>query len=174
MEISLLFYYVCLYLIWYCFYVDWYSVHINCGGKATTIGNIKYEADVDPAGAAKYVRVREYWGFSSSGRFWDLNTSANDYIANNVSILKMNESELYTSARLSPLSITYYARCLANGPYNLKLHFAEIVIRDNRSFYSLGRRIFDIYVQVFCQIYFYLYIIVKELIELICCRKNWC
>ncbi|KAF3966209.1 hypothetical protein CMV_009675 [Castanea mollissima] len=126
---------------------DWYSVHINCGGKATTIGNIKYEADVDPAGPAKYVRVREYWGFSSSGRFWDLNTSANDYIANNVSILKMNESVLYTSARLSPLSITYYARCLANGPYKLKLHFAEIVIRDNRSFYSLGRRIFDIYVQ---------------------------
>ncbi|KAM3748545.1 hypothetical protein ACB098_05G117600 [Castanea mollissima] len=125
---------------------DWYSVHINCGGKATTIGNIKYEADVDPAGPAKYVRVREYWGFSSSGRFWDLNTSANDYIAN-ISILKMNESVLYTSARLSPLSITYYARCLANGPYKLKLHFAEIVIRDNRSFYSLGRRIFDIYVQ---------------------------
>ncbi|XP_050287450.1 probable leucine-rich repeat receptor-like serine/threonine-protein kinase At3g14840 [Quercus robur] len=126
---------------------DWYSVHINCGGKATTIGNIKYEADVDPAGAARYVRVREYWGFSSSGRFWDVNTTANDYIANNVSILKMNESELYTSARLSPLSITYYARCLANGTYKLKLHFAEIVIRDNRSFYSLGRRIFDIYVQ---------------------------
>ncbi|KAK4589620.1 hypothetical protein RGQ29_020265 [Quercus rubra] len=126
---------------------DWYSVHINCGGKATTIGNIQYEADVDPAGAAKYVRVREYWGFSSSGRFWDVNTTANDYIANNVSVLKMNESELYTSARLSPLSITYYARCLANGTYKLKLHFAEIVIRDNRSFYSLGRRIFDIYVQ---------------------------
>ncbi|KAK4589554.1 hypothetical protein RGQ29_020211 [Quercus rubra] len=126
---------------------DWYSVHINCGGKATKIGNINYEADVDPAGAAKYVHVREYWGFSSSGRFWDVNTTANDYIANNVSVLKMNESELYTSARLSPLSITYYARCLANGTYKLKLHFAEIVIRDNRSFYSLGRRIFDIYVQ---------------------------
>ena len=173
MDISLL-YYVCLYLIWYCFYVDWYSVHINCGGQETTIGNIKYEADVDPAGAAKYVRAREYWGFSSSGRFWALTTSAKHYIANNVSILKMNESALYTSARLSPLSITYYVRCLANGPYKLKLHFAEIVIRDNRSFYSLGRRIFDIYVQVFCQIYFYLYIKVEELIELICCRKNWC
>ncbi|KAK4589548.1 hypothetical protein RGQ29_020210 [Quercus rubra] len=126
---------------------DWYSVHINCGGKAITIGNIKYEADVDPAGAAKYVRVSENWGFSSSGRFWGINTSANDYIANNVSILRMNESELYTSARLSPLSITYYARCLANGPYKVKLHFAEIVIRDNRSFSSVARRIFDIYVQ---------------------------
>ena len=91
-------------------------MHINCGGKATTIGNIKYEADVDLAGATKYVRVSENWGFSSSGRFWGINTSANDYIANNVSILRMNEFELYTSARLSPLSITYYAHCLANGP----------------------------------------------------------
>ncbi|KAL4627310.1 hypothetical protein ACB092_05G157500 [Castanea dentata] len=125
---------------------DFYKVHINCGGKASIVGNIKYEADEDPAGGASFF-WRENWGFSSSGRFWDINTTGNDYVANNVSILKMNESELYTSARLSPLSTTYYARCLANGPYKLKLHFAEIVIRDNRSFGSLGRRIFDIYVQ---------------------------
>uniref|UniRef100_A0A2N9F1J4 non-specific serine/threonine protein kinase n=1 Tax=Fagus sylvatica TaxID=28930 RepID=A0A2N9F1J4_FAGSY len=59
----------------------------------------------------------------------------------------MNNSELYTSARLSPLSLTYYARCLANGNYTVKLYFAEIVFRDNRSFYSLGRRIFDVYIQ---------------------------
>uniref|UniRef100_A0A2N9IPP1 non-specific serine/threonine protein kinase n=1 Tax=Fagus sylvatica TaxID=28930 RepID=A0A2N9IPP1_FAGSY len=126
---------------------DRYSLHINCGGKATTAGKIKYEEDVDLAGAAKYVHVRENWGFSSTGNFWDVNTSANDYVANNVSILTMNKAELYTSARLSPLSFTYYARCLANGNYTVKLHFAEIVFRDNRSFYSLGRRIFDVYVQ---------------------------
>ena len=174
MEISLLFHYVCLYLIWYCFFVDWYSVHINFGGKATTIGNIKYEADVDPTGAAKYVCVRENWGFSSSRRFWGINTSANDYIANNVPILRMNESELYTSAWLSSLSIIYYARCLANEPYKVKVHFAEIVIRDNRSFSSVARWIFDIYVQVFYQIYFYLHITVEELNDLICCKQTWC
>ena len=33
-------------------------MHINCGGKAIKIGNIKYEKNVDPAGAAKYVHVR--------------------------------------------------------------------------------------------------------------------
>ncbi|KAM4101026.1 hypothetical protein ACJW30_05G112500 [Castanea mollissima] len=125
---------------------DYYKVHINCGGKARTVGNIKYEADDHPAEPASFV-WKENWGFSSSGQFWDLNTTRNDYVANNVSILKMNEFELYTSVRLSPLSITYYARRLANGPYKLKLHFAEIVIRDNRYFYSLGRRIFDIYVE---------------------------
>ncbi|XP_035543996.1 probable leucine-rich repeat receptor-like serine/threonine-protein kinase At3g14840 isoform X2 [Juglans regia] len=51
---------------------DRYSVHINCGGKAITSGNIKYDEDLDPA---------------------------------------------------------------------------EIVFRENRSFYSLGRRIFDVYIQ---------------------------
>ena len=155
-------------------YVDRYFLHINCGGKATTVGNIMYEEDDNLAGAAVFVpvRERENWGFSSTGNFWDV-TTPHDYVAKNVSALTMKESELYTSARLSPLSITYYARCLVNGRYKVKLHFAEIVFRDNRSFYSLGRRIFDVYIQVFHQIYFYLYVIVEELNELICCRRNW-
>ena len=154
-------------------YVDQNSLYINCGGKATIVGNIRYEGDDGLAGAAVFVpvRERENWGFSSTGNFWDV-TTAHDYVAKNVSALTMKESELYTSARLSPLSITYYARCLVNGRYKVKLHFAEIVFRDNRSFYSLGRRIFDVYIQVFHQIYFYLYVIVEELNELICCRRN--
>ncbi|KAK2983761.1 hypothetical protein RJ640_001636 [Escallonia rubra] len=59
----------------------------------------------------------------------------------------MNDYELYTTARLSPLSLTYYARCLANGDYTVTLHFAEIIFRDNRSYQSLGRRVFDVYIQ---------------------------
>ena len=133
---------------------------------------IKYEDDEDPAGAAKFVHVSENWGFSSTGHFWDITPTQDNYVATNVSILTANESELYTKARLSPLSFTYYARCLANGNYTVKLHFAEIIFRDNRSFSSLGRRIFDIYVQVFNHIYFSLYVIVEDLIELLCCRKN--
>ncbi|KAB2029390.1 hypothetical protein ES319_D05G159500v1 [Gossypium barbadense] len=70
-----------------------------------------------------------------------------DFLAQNFSVLRTNNSELYTRARLSPLSRTYYFRCLANGNYTVTLHFAEIVIRDNRSYQSLGRRIFDVYVQ---------------------------
>ncbi|KAG6692160.1 hypothetical protein I3842_10G099600 [Carya illinoinensis] len=129
-----------------CSCVDWNSVHINCGGKEVSIGNINYEADDQDqsAGAANFnpVTREKYWGISSTGNFWDI-----AYIANNASILKMNSPELYTSARLSPLSLTYYARCLANGNYTITLHFAEIIIRGNRSFCSLGRRIFDIYIQ---------------------------
>ncbi|PON54668.1 Mitogen-activated protein kinase kinase kinase [Parasponia andersonii] len=126
---------------------DHYSLYINCGGKQTTIGDIKYEGDEDPGGAAKFVHNVATWGFSSTGDFWDVWSTTKDYIANNVSVLRMNNSELYTTARLSPLSLTYYARCLANGNYTVKLHFAEIVLRDNRSYYGVGRRMFDVYVQ---------------------------
>ncbi|KAM4101019.1 hypothetical protein ACB094_05G111400 [Castanea mollissima] len=126
---------------------DWYSLHINCGGKETTVGRKKYEGDEDAAGPTKYFRMKPNWGFSNTGRFWDIGITPNDYLANNVSILTMENSQLYTSARLSPLSITYYARCLANGNYTVKLHFAEIVFRSTISSYSLGRRIFDVYIQ---------------------------
>nr|TKS10189.1 putative receptor-like protein kinase RLPK1 [Populus alba] len=126
---------------------DQYSVHINCGGSETTVGNTIYEADDEPGGATKYVPKREVWQISITGHVWEVEPSEDDYIAQNMSILRMNNSQLYTKARLTPLSLTYHVRCLVNGNYNVKLHFAEIVMRDNRSFYSLGRRIFDVYIQ---------------------------
>ncbi|XP_068322386.1 probable leucine-rich repeat receptor-like serine/threonine-protein kinase At3g14840 [Pyrus communis] len=124
-----------------------YSLHINCGGSKTTVGGIIFEDDRDLGGDAKFVPVRPNWGISSTGLFWDVEPTVYAYIANNMSILEMKNSELYTSARLSPLSLTYYARCLGNGNYTVKLHFAEIIIRGNKSYYSFGRRIFDVYIQ---------------------------
>ncbi|KAI3497797.1 hypothetical protein L1887_33343 [Cichorium endivia] len=126
---------------------DYYSVNINCGGPRATIGNKFYEADEDSGGATKFVPSSDHWGFSSTGSLLDANDSSSTYIATNVSVLSMSGSELYTRARLSPLSLTYYGRCLANGNYTVTLHFAEIIFRDNRSYQSLGRRAFDIYVQ---------------------------
>ncbi|KAH0985489.1 hypothetical protein GBA52_012666 [Prunus armeniaca] len=126
---------------------DQYSLHINCGGKRTTIEGITFEDDQDRGGKAKFVPQRPIWGTSSTGVFWNYTPSYRDYIANNVSVLRMKNSELYTSARLSPLSLTYYARCFRNGNYTVKLHFSEITIRGHRSFRSVGRRIFDIYIQ---------------------------
>ncbi|KAF7151709.1 hypothetical protein RHSIM_Rhsim02G0088800 [Rhododendron simsii] len=122
------------------------SVHINCGGGEVTIGKTTYEADESPGNAAEFVHDQvSYWGFSSTGRVWDNKTT--EYIAKNVSVLSMTNSQLYTRARLSPLSLTYYGRCLANGIYTVTLHFAEIIFRDNASYQSLGRRLFDIYIQ---------------------------
>uniref|UniRef100_A0A6N2KNV1 non-specific serine/threonine protein kinase n=2 Tax=Salix viminalis TaxID=40686 RepID=A0A6N2KNV1_SALVM len=124
-----------------------YSVHINCGGPAATIGKTTYEADDEKGGAAQYVSTGRDWLKSTTGHFRDDVSSSNTYVAQNMSILRMNNSVLYTEARLTPLSLTYYVPCLANGNYSVKLHFAEIVIRGNRSYYSLGRRVFDVYIQ---------------------------
>ncbi|GJX37029.1 probable LRR receptor-like serine/threonine-protein kinase isoform X1 [Tanacetum coccineum] len=124
---------------------DYYSVYINCGGPNATIGNKVYEADQDPGGNTKFYHDPNSWGFSSTGSQLDVNKT--EYISTNVSILTMNNSKLYTQARLSPFSLTYYGRCLANGNYTVTLHFAEIVFRDNQSYKSLGRRAFDVYIQ---------------------------
>ncbi|XP_031120662.1 probable leucine-rich repeat receptor-like serine/threonine-protein kinase At3g14840 isoform X1 [Ipomoea triloba] len=126
---------------------DWYSFHINCGGGDVVIGDTTYDADQDSTGFAKFVPTRENWVTSSTGVFWDRNKTLLDYTATNISLIEGNDPQLYQTARLSPLSLTYYGRCLANGNYTVKLHFAELVMRDNRSFQSLGRRIFDVYIQ---------------------------
>ncbi|XP_038688239.1 probable leucine-rich repeat receptor-like serine/threonine-protein kinase At3g14840 isoform X2 [Tripterygium wilfordii] len=124
-----------------------YSFHINCGGRATTIGDISYEGDEKNGGPANYIpAVQEDWMTSTTGHFWDVSDMTVD-IARNESQLTMKNAELYQTARLSPLSLTYYMRCLANGNFTVKLHYAEIIIRGNRSFCSLGRRIFDVYIQ---------------------------
>ncbi|KAF4349436.1 hypothetical protein F8388_021019 [Cannabis sativa] len=118
----------------------YYSLHINCGGEEVTIGNITYEGDEELVGAAYYL-PKSPWGISNTGDFYGAETTG--YIANSESALDM----LYRTARISPLSLTYFGRCLANGSYTVKLHFSEIIFRDNKSYFSLGRRIFDVYVQ---------------------------
>ena len=70
------------------------------------------------------------------------------YILENSSKLSVANPELYMNARLSPLSLTYYAFCLATGTYKINLHFAEIQFTNDSSYKSLGRRVFDIYIQV--------------------------
>jgi len=71
----------------------------------------------------------------------------------------MVDTELYMNARVSPSSLTYYGFCLVNGNYTVNLHFAEIMFPDDQTYGSLGRRVFDIYLQVhalaifFCQVH---------------------
>ncbi|KAH9618208.1 hypothetical protein KSS87_010874 [Heliosperma pusillum] len=122
-----------------------YSLHINCGGKKTKVGKTSYEEDDEPGGSAKFVPRKAEWGFSSSGWFWFDRTGSN-YLVDTTSIPKTNDSKLYMDARLSATSLTYYGSCLGKGNYSVKLRFSEILFVNN-SFYGLGRRIFDIYIQ---------------------------
>ncbi|KAL4619620.1 hypothetical protein ACB092_06G093000, partial [Castanea dentata] len=109
-----------------------YSLQINCGGPHVTInGNTMYDEDIEPGQASKFLK-RENWAFSSTG---------------NSSKLTMANPEPYMTVRLSPLSFTYYAFCLGNGPYKINLHFAEIKFTNDNTYSSLGRRVFDIYIQ---------------------------
>ncbi|XP_022739516.1 probable LRR receptor-like serine/threonine-protein kinase At1g07650 isoform X2 [Durio zibethinus] len=127
-----------------------YSLHINCGGKELNISGVaKYETDREPRGASMFYPGQN-WALSSTGNFMDNDIDADDYIVTNTSALSnisAIQSELYTTARISPLSLTYYGLCLMKGNYTVSLHFAEIIFKNDRSFYSLGKRIFDVYIQ---------------------------
>lgn len=127
------------------------SMHVNCGGgdlivKGTT-KDVLYVGDEDvPGGTAMYyINTTGNWGFSSSGDFMD----DNDF--QNTRFIKDSQSEslsdLYKTARISPLSLTYFRYCLRNGNYNVSLYFAEIYFTNDNSSRALGKRLFDIYIQ---------------------------
>ncbi|KAI4333046.1 hypothetical protein L6164_017901 [Bauhinia variegata] len=123
------------------------SLHINCGGKQVRTANgDTYAADTDSGGPARFKMGGENWAYSNTGHFMD-NDRANYYTWSIQSWFATDFDELYTNARASPNSLTYYGFCLANGTYKVKLHFAEIMFDDDGTYNSLGRRIFDVYIQ---------------------------
>ncbi|XP_047310375.1 probable leucine-rich repeat receptor-like serine/threonine-protein kinase At3g14840 [Impatiens glandulifera] len=128
---------------------DYNSFHINCGGKDVTIGNTKYEGDEDPAGPARFYASKSNWVFSNTGHFLYGEERPKDSYNGLINTTKLasDASPLNKDARLTPLSLTYYAYCLRNGNYTVKLHFAEIVFTNTQTYSSLGRRIFDVYIQ---------------------------
>ncbi|KAG6685407.1 hypothetical protein I3842_12G110400 [Carya illinoinensis] len=128
-----------------------YKLHINCGGrKVTDNKGIEFEADEDSGGYSKFfLAPNQYWSSSSTGEVLNDARPKKAFILSNLSKLSTNtiDPELYMTARVSPLSLTYYAFCLVSGNYSVSLHFAEIVFTDDETYSSLGRRIFDVHIQ---------------------------
>ena len=128
------------------------SLHVNCGGDDFIAEDdnrmVTYEGDGGvQGGIVTYFRNKEnYWGFSSTGDFMDDADLLS--IRHITKRPRSNLSDLYTTARISPITLTYFAYCLKNGNYSVKLHFAEIEFTNDRTYNSLGRRVFDIYIQV--------------------------
>ncbi|KAJ0684351.1 putative protein kinase RLK-Pelle-DLSV family [Helianthus annuus] len=122
------------------------SLYINCGGSGVSVQNKVYEGDLDAGSPSHFSSTDNRWGFSNTGHFLD-DDNPDSYILTNSSSLPVNTSELYMNARTSAISLTYYGFCMRNGSYNVSLHFAEIVFTDDTKFSSLGRRVFDIYIQ---------------------------
>ncbi|GLT50957.1 hypothetical protein SLA2020_244100 [Shorea laevis] len=124
-----------------------YHLRINCGGDKVIVNKTTYEEDTKQEAASRLV-VHDGgdWALSSTGHFFDDKQSVDSFILMTNSGLSMKDSELYISARFSAIS-TYYAFCMGNGNYTVNLHFAEIRFTDDKTCRSLGRRIFDIYIQ---------------------------
>ncbi|KAK0578285.1 hypothetical protein LWI29_008008 [Acer saccharum] len=126
---------------------DWHSFYINCGGDTVKVNGRTFEGDSGVGGGAATYHLFDgtNWGFSSTGDFTDDDDEQNThYIATSNS---SNISELYIDARIVPTSLTYFGYCLENGNYTVNLHFAEIRFTNDNTYSSIGRRMFDIYVQ---------------------------
>ncbi|KAI4332440.1 hypothetical protein L6164_017350 [Bauhinia variegata] len=126
-------------------------LHVNSGGKDVEVmenkENILYIGDGDVlGGTAKYFNDQEnHWGLSSTRDFMDDDNFQNTRYT--VSSASSNMPELYATARISPISLTYFHYCLENGNYTVNLHFAEIQFTNDNSFRSLGKRLSDVYAQ---------------------------
>ncbi|KAL3733940.1 hypothetical protein ACJRO7_023316 [Eucalyptus globulus] len=127
-----------------------HNLFINCGGGEVEIGDNIYDDDsASLTSASSSFPDGKFWGYSSTGHFLDDSIEADNYIVNNdsISILSKDNAQLYMKARRSAISLTYYGFCLINGIYNVRLHFAEIRFTGNKSYMSLGRRAFNVYIQ---------------------------
>lgn len=109
-----------------------------------------YEAENTSLGAASFnVTSLNKWAVSNVGLFFNGESPA--YVRNSLAqVTGTNTPELFQTSRISPGSLRYYGLGLQNGPYTVNMLFAETVFKDRstQTWESLGRRVFDIYIQV--------------------------
>jgi len=129
---------------------------IKCGGpQIRTTDGIVYQSDNETLGPATYfVADTNRWAVSNVGTFTGI---SNPLFKSNVpkQFTRTVNSELFQFARLSASSLRYYGLGLENGFYNITLQFAETAILDSPTWKSHGRRVFDIYIQVFLLLKFH-------------------
>ncbi|KAL6329805.1 hypothetical protein AAG906_037514 [Vitis piasezkii] len=127
----------------------YYNFAIKCGGpQITSSDQIVFERDNETLGPATYyVTDENRWAVSNVGLFSGSNNP--QYTSTSSSqFTNTLDSELFQTARISAGSLRYYGLGLENGNYTLTLQFAETAIVNSNSWKSLGRRVFDVYIQV--------------------------
>ena len=92
---------------------------------------------------ASYFYSTDRWAYSSTGVF--ISNDKSNFVARKANV---TGDEYYQTARLSPSSLKYYGLCLQKGSYKVRLHFAEIQFSNDETYGSIGRRIFDVSIQV--------------------------
>ncbi|GAU32796.1 hypothetical protein TSUD_152450 [Trifolium subterraneum] len=121
---------------------------IKCGGtQIRTTEGVVYQADNESLGPATYfVTDTNRWAVSNVGTF----TGSSNPLFQSFLLHQFTQTmnpEIFQTARLSPSSLRYYGLGLENGFYNITLQFAETAILDSTTWKSLGKRVFDIYIQ---------------------------
>lgn len=119
---------------------------INCGGDEILVEGNEYQRDLQGSGASQFSDYSEKWGYSSTGVF--LGNESAPYLATNTFDLNITGAGYFQTARTSPMSLKYYGLCMRDGSYRVQLHFAEIMFSNDETYNSLGRRIFDVSIQV--------------------------
>ncbi|KAG5564473.1 hypothetical protein RHGRI_000605 [Rhododendron griersonianum] len=121
---------------------------INCGGpEIISSSQIVYEWDNETLGPATYYETStKRWAVSNVGHFNDILNNP-QYTSVSSSQINTLDSELLQTARISPGSLRYFGLGLDNGNYNVTLEFAETSFFNPPAWQSLGRRVFDIYIQ---------------------------
>ncbi|GLT49239.1 hypothetical protein SLA2020_228100 [Shorea laevis] len=127
---------------------------INCGGPEVSADGKTYEAETFSLGIASFnVTDTGKWAVSNVGSITDGIYAA--YRHNSLKPVRNTDlPELYQTSRISTGSLRYYGLGLENGPYRVNLLFVETALKDrnnhtweNLQWQSLGRRVFDIYIQ---------------------------
>lgn len=130
--------------------LNWFadsSFAVKCGGpQFSSSDRIVYESDNETLGPATYYVPRtQRWAVSNAGlfsRFPGYKITSPSQFTNTL------DSGLFQTARISAGSLRYYGLGLENGNYTVRLQFAESAILGTNTWRSVGRRLFDIYVQV--------------------------
>uniref|UniRef100_A0A0E0LS96 non-specific serine/threonine protein kinase n=1 Tax=Oryza punctata TaxID=4537 RepID=A0A0E0LS96_ORYPU len=126
-----------------------YSFAVDCGSNRSIRGldNTMYELDfMDLGDSSYYVTSQTRWGVSNVGKLFQAPNDSK-IIYSNAKIQNAVDPELLQTARMSPSSLRYYGLGLENGNYTVLLQFAELGYPDSNTWKSLGRRVFDIYIQ---------------------------
>ncbi|XP_009608510.1 probable LRR receptor-like serine/threonine-protein kinase At1g56140 isoform X1 [Nicotiana tomentosiformis] len=126
----------------------WSSFAIKCGGPPITSSNqISYEMENQTMGPATYFMTSTgRWAVSNVGLPSD-NPDQDFTSFSSSQFINTLDSELFQTARISAGSLRYYGLGLENGNYTVNLQFAESQILNPPTWRSLGRRVFDVYVQ---------------------------
>ncbi|XP_057804635.1 probable LRR receptor-like serine/threonine-protein kinase At1g56140 [Salvia miltiorrhiza] len=120
---------------------------VNCGGgRITSNDGTEYEADSEPLGpATHYVSSTRGWAVSTAGV--PVDAISPEYISWGSQFTNTLDSELFQNVRLSAGDLRYYGLGLENGNYTVRLQFGETINPVARTWQSVQRRVFDIYIQ---------------------------